>query len=171
MRGFVSDVSCTFLKCFASVLACVSQVRAMPVLQIRVRPLRRHVAEVVVITNSLRSKRTDYSASRRVQDIFEIKRIHCKPIDCNTDVRSGADDCDVQSSLIAKLTSEEKLEFDGHCPICPQVEGMGTITIGSTCVCNVYGKCMAWSVRCKDKCVAVIRVFQRGAGGEGVCFS
>lgn len=94
----------------------------MPVLPTRVRPDPKNVAEVLVIVNSLKgSTRREFYASKCLRDLLEIKRIHCKVIDCNKDVRAALGNDEMAEGAIQLLGGESKLKYVDDRLVSPQV--------------------------------------------------
>mmetsp|Transcript_30188 Transcript_30188/g.80439 ORF Transcript_30188/g.80439 Transcript_30188/m.80439 type:complete len:188 (+) Transcript_30188:126-689(+) len=76
---------------------------------VRVQPDPRYIAEVVVLVTTLRAKRTEYNACKRVKDLLEIKRVHFKPIDFNRDARQAGSG-ESEQIAIKRLLEQGKLK-------------------------------------------------------------
>jgi len=73
--------------------------------------------------NTMKARRADFNAGRRVQDLLEISRIHYKSLDCNKEMHMAWAGGALEISTIERLKNESKLEYDeedGHV-ISPQV--------------------------------------------------
>jgi len=89
-----------------------------------VRPKKAFTAEVVVVLNTLRSKRAEYNAGRAVCDLLEVSRVHYKVIDHNKDARvaHGHGAHLAEENAIDRLKAHGLLCCDdAGQPVCPQV--------------------------------------------------
>lgn len=80
--------------------------------RVRVPPNPRYVAEVLVLRSSLGAKRRELNAGRAVLGLLEVKRVHCKVIDLNTDARAGFEDG--ENEALQKLKDLGRLNKEGE---------------------------------------------------------
>merc|ERR1719491_1816412 len=74
----------------------------------RVQPDPAFKAEVVILLTTLRAKRTEFNAGKRIKDFFEVKRAHFKAIDFNRDARLAGTG-EIENQAIQKLLKRGEL--------------------------------------------------------------
>lgn len=89
-----------------------------------VKPNRRYIAEVVVLLTSLQAKRSEYNNGRRACDILEVKHVHRKVLDLNSDVTAGNETSELVEGCVRRLRERDQVQKskDDDADLClPQI--------------------------------------------------
>jgi len=76
---------------------------------LRVKPDRKYTAEVIILVTTLRSKRGDFNACRRLMEFLEIKRCHFKTVDMNQDAQVSPEQYEKQ--VMTEILKEKRLKY------------------------------------------------------------